>query len=156
VNQGKSARDIIAESVDRERQMLRDLPVVPVNGHAGLVPFAEAQRRKELALAKLRECEADERVGELMPTAQAKKWILHLFVPLVQSMVALPDELRDLLGVESAELLGRRVHGIIGAADRYVESCFERTGKPLSDGTLDCGGGYRVEWRIIAPPVEAA
>lgn len=160
VNQGKSARDIIADAIDRERQMVRDLPVTPItNGHAGaigLVPFSVSQARKEAALARIREAEADERAGDLMPTEQAKRWMLHLFVPLVQSISALPDELRDLLGPELSELLRRRVEGVIGAADRYWVSCRDRSGKPLSDGSLDCGNGYRVVWSIIPPPLEAA
>jgi hypothetical protein len=64
--QGKTPRQIIAEAVEREHQLVRDLPTVPVNGSAaahGLVSFAEAQRRKEHALARIREAEGDESTG---------------------------------------------------------------------------------------------
>jgi hypothetical protein len=157
--QGKTPRQIIFEAVAREHEMVQDLPTVPVNGHAaadGLVSFAEAQRRKEHALARIREAEADERTGELMPTEQARSWLAHIFVPLVNGMRGIPEEMRDLLGPEMTELLRRRVESCIACADQYLVACHERAGKPLSDGALDAGNGYRIEWRIIPPPPEAA
>lgn len=154
LGQGKSPREIIAEAVERERKAVRDLPVVPVNGHAATVSFAEAQRRKEHALARIREAEADQRTGALMPQEEARQWILHLFLPLTQSLRALPNELGDLLPPGMEDLLSRRIEGILGAADAYLASC--GMAKPLTDGLLDCPGGYRVRWEIIPPPPEAA
>jgi predicted transcriptional regulator len=147
----------ISENKARKTERL-DLPATPVrvNGHAAGIPtFSEAQRRKEFALARIREAEADQKTGELMPVEQALQWLRHIYTPLVQSFRALPDELRDLLTPELAELLRRRVEGIIGAADTYWVSCRSRAGQPLSDGALDAGGGYRVRWEIIPPPPEA-
>jgi hypothetical protein len=159
LRQGKSPREIIFEAVEREHEMLRDLPTTPLNGHAasdGLVSFAEAQRRKEAALATIREHEAGVKTATLMETEQARQWLAHIFVPLVNGMRGVPDEMCDLLGPELTELLRRRIEGCIASADRYLVACYERAGKPLSDGALDAGGGYRIEWRIIPPPPEAA
>ncbi len=122
------------------------------NGHAATVSYAEAQRRKENALAGLRETELAERTGALIDGEQARAWIEHVCVPLVQGIRALPAEMRDLLTPGVAELLSRRVEGIIRSADMYVASCFSRAGQPLTGGVLDCGGGYAVKWEIIAPP----
>ena len=116
--------------------------------------FAEAQRRKELALAALREHELATRTGEIVDAEEARKWLQHIFVPLVQGFRALPAEMRDLLPPGVAELLGRRIEGVIRSADMYLENCFARAGQPLSDGTLDVGDdGWRVRWEIIPPPV---
>lgn len=91
--------------MERERKIVRDLPVTPVkpvtNGHAaaaGLVSFSEAQRRKELALARIRESEADQATGELIPTARVIQWLRHIYVPFVGGMRGIPDELHDMLG----------------------------------------------------------
>ena len=165
LSQGKSPRQIIAEAEVQAQQAALKRPVVSVtelsgpgnpprtNGHAAAVSYAEAQRRKELALAGLREAELAERTGELAPVEQARQWIQHIFVPLVQGFRALPAEMRDLLPPGVAELLERRVEGLIRSADLYVASCFSRSGQPLTGGVLDCGEGYAVRWEIIAPPV---
>jgi hypothetical protein len=166
---GKSAREIISEAVLQAEKAALKNAVVNVtelsgsdnarplshgtNGHAASVPFSEAQRRKELALAGLREAELAEKTRELMLVEEARKWLTHVFLPLVQSFRALPAELRDLLGPGIEELLRRKVEGIIRSADSYLASCFQRGGKPMSDGALDCGDGWRVEWKIIPPPV---
>lgn len=157
--QGRSPRQIIAEAEQMAQQAAQRHPVVnvaEVNGHSNghAASFAEAQRRKELALARIREAEADEKTGELMPVEEARKWLQHIFLPLVQSFRALPDELRDPLTPGVAQLLDRRVEGVIRSADLYLENCFQRGGKPLADGALDCGGGWRVRWWIEAPEVK--
>ena len=155
--QGKTARQIIAEAEVHEAQRTTQprptASAAVVNGHAATVSFAEAQRRKELALAALREHELATRTGEIVDAAEARTWIRHICVPLTQSIRALPDELRDLLPEGLDGLLRRRIEGIIASADRYVVSCFSRAGQPLADGSLDCGNGYRVAWTIIPPPV---
>lgn len=54
---------------DKRRKAELEVPVVPVNGHAATVvqvTFSEAQRRKELALARIREAEADHKTGALI------------------------------------------------------------------------------------------
>jgi hypothetical protein len=160
---GMNRGEIIAriEANKRRKAELAKVPgvAVPVNGHAataGLVTFSEAQRRKEFALARIREAEADQKTGELMPVEEALQWLRHIYTPLIQSFRALPDEMRDLLTPELAELLRRRIEGVIGAADTYWVSCRTRAGQPLSDGSLVCAGGYRVEWKIIPPEDDAA
>jgi hypothetical protein len=156
---GHSLDEIQERTRERKQRAAErlDLPATPLNGHAataGLVTFSEAQRRKEFALARIREAEADQKIGELMPVEEALQWLRHIYIPLIQSFRALPDEMRDLLTPELAELLRRRVEGIVGAADTYWASCRTRAGQPLSDGSLVCAGGYRVVWKIIPPPDE--
>jgi hypothetical protein len=167
--QGKSPRQIISEAVlQAEKAALKNAAVNVTelsgsdnarplshgtNGHAASVPFSEAQRRKELALAGLREAELAEKTRELMPVEEARKWLTHIFVPLVQGFRALPTELRDMLTPGVEEMLRRKVEGIIRSADLYLASCSSRAGQPMSDGALDCGDGWRVEWKIIPPPV---
>ena len=154
--QGKTPRAIIAEAEAHNQRTAQRRPIANaavVNGHAATVCFAEAQRRKELALAALREHELATRTGEIVDAEQARAWIHHICTPLMQSIRALPDELRDLLPEGMEGLLRRRIEGIIASADRYVVSCFSRAGQPLGDGSLDCGNGYRVAWTIIPPPV---
>jgi hypothetical protein len=143
---------------DKRRKAELDLPTTPVrvNGHAAGIPtFSESQRRKEAALATIREHEAGLKIGALVEAEETRSWLAHIFVPLVNGVRGIPSEMRDLLTPEVAELLRRRIEGCIASADRYLVECHERAGKPVSDGALDVGNGYRIEWRIIAPP-EAA
>lgn len=152
---GKSAKEIINEAA--ARQALPDLPVIPINGSAAaaaLVPYSISQAKKEAALAKIREYEAGEMVGELISKAEVVMWIRHLYTPLINGLRGLPVEMRDFLGPELAEVLQRRIDGLISTADRYLESCAGP--KPLVDGLLDCPGGHKVRWEIIPPPPEAA
>jgi hypothetical protein len=147
----------ISENKAREAGLLQ-LPSTPVrvNGHAAEIPtFSESQRRKEAALATIREHEAGLKIGTLVEAEETRQWLAHIFVPLVNGMRAIPSEMRDMLPPGTAELLSRRIEGCIQSADRYLVACHERAGQPVSDGALDVGNGYRIEWRIIAPP-EAA
>jgi hypothetical protein len=74
---GKTAKEIIAEAVERERQVL-DLPTtpVPVNGHAGgaVLTFSAAQAAKENWSAKLKQLKFQERCGELVPVSYMRHW----------------------------------------------------------------------------------
>jgi hypothetical protein len=76
---GKSARTIIYEAEVQAQQMALRHPVVNVadvvNGHAA--SFAEAQRRKEAALAGLREVELQQLTGELAPVDELRRWMQH-------------------------------------------------------------------------------
>jgi hypothetical protein len=147
----------ISENKTRKAERL-DLPTTPIrmNGHAADIPtFSESQRRKEAALATIREHEAGLKIGTLVEAEQTRQWLAHIFVPLTNGMRGIPSEMRDLLTPEVAELLRRRIEGCIASADRYLVACHERAGQPLSDGALDVGNGYRIEWRIIAPVTES-
>jgi hypothetical protein len=162
---GVSASEIIEQAENRRRQQtLRLLPSVPLSGTNGGVgdegiTFAEAQRRKEAALARLRQLEVGEKSNELVPVADIRNWMVHLCRPLVGALRALPGELRgeidSLSGAELERLLRERIEGILGALVAYLDSCFERAGKPLSDGALTVGG-YKVRWWIEPPPKDAA
>jgi hypothetical protein len=141
---------------NKARKAELDLPTTPVrlNGHAAEIPtFSESQRRKEAALATIREHEAGLKIGALVEAEQTRRWLAHIFVPLVNGVRGIPDEMRDLLTPEVAELLRRRIEGCIASADRYLVACHERAGQQLSDGALEAGNGYRIEWKIISPPV---
>ena len=137
--QGKSPRMIIYEAEAQAQQMAQRHPLVNVtdvsgstdttppsqngvNGHAASVSFAEAQRRKEQALAGLRETELQQLTGELAPVEELRRWMQHIFLPLVQGFRALPAEMRDLLPQGVAEFLAadgrpyrqcRRIFGLV-------------------------------------------
>lgn len=64
-------------------------------------------------MALIREAEVDQKVGEVMPVAEALAWLRHIYIPFVNSVRALPDEMRDLSTPDLASLLRRRIEGII-------------------------------------------
>jgi hypothetical protein len=153
LRRGMTPAEIVERIAAKKRQKTA-LVDAQTNGHAAAIPpFAVSQAKKEAALADLRAIEVGERTGALVAAEQTRQWIAHLYTPLIQGFRALPAELRDSLPPGTAELLDRRIEGIIRAADLYLESCFRRGGQSLSDGSLDCGSGYKVRWWIEPPPV---
>jgi hypothetical protein len=133
--QGKSPKQIIAEAVEREQAVGRDilgLPVVPINGHAaGIPPFAASQAAKEFHLSRIRQYEADAKAGELMPVSYARFWGLRFLIEGRDILMNGPSELQDSLAAEADPL---KVHAILKA---WVERIMERF--------------YRLE-RLWSPP----
>jgi hypothetical protein len=172
LGRGLSRRQIVARIAENkrreaERALLKKLPATPViqpatNGHAasdGLLSFAGAQCAKENWLAGLRRLEFQQKSGELLNAAEVKKWFLHWMVPLLQALRRLPGEmtieLQDKTALEIEQILRDRIEGCIRCVHDYWGLCFTRAGEPISDGSLDCGGGYKAVWRI-EPPLPAA
>ena len=80
-------------------------PVIGLNGHAattGLTPSAEpfsrAQARRESAQADIRELQAGEKRGELVPVRAVNAWFAAQIVKARDRLLRLPSELRDQLG----------------------------------------------------------
>ena len=116
-----------------------------------LPPLSVSARRKESALARLRELELKQKGGELVEAATVRDWMAHMLRPMVASLRHLPAELRDEMGVmrpaEFEALLLSRIDAVLSATVAYLDECTTRAGKPLSDGALPCGP-YQVVWRV--------
>jgi hypothetical protein len=53
-----------------------------VNGHAADIPtFSESQRRKEAALAVIREHEAGQKIGTLVEAEETRQWLAQSSYP---------------------------------------------------------------------------
>jgi hypothetical protein len=127
-----------------------------VNGHAadaivtgGFPSYAESQRRKEAALAGLREAQLAKMVGDAVPRAQAKNWLAHILIPLAAGLRRIPSELRGELEHQPGEvverLLGERIELTLQCAREFWHALKTRHGD--GDGSLEIGG-YLVTWTI--------
>lgn len=152
----------------------RDAPpvsvVIPVEstivdaGDAGddLPPLSVSARRKEAALAKLRELELAMKSGALVSANEVQNWQAHIWTPIIQALTHLPAELRDthdqMNGRQFEALLRRRIESILASAISYIDECFKRVGLQVSDGTICCSGAYNVKWSIelATPPPSPA
>jgi hypothetical protein len=102
--EGRSDAQIIADAQRRKEEfVLRDLPTVPVNGHAadGTLSFAAARAAKENWAAKLRQVEYQERSGELIPVSYVRYWGVNFLIAAKDEMLKAPSELADTLAAES-------------------------------------------------------
>jgi hypothetical protein len=93
-------------------------PVIGLNGHAattGLTPSAEpfsrAQARRESAQADIRELQAGEKRGELVPVRAVNAWFAAQIVKARDRLLRLPSELRDQLGAMSGPECERLLDG---------------------------------------------
>lgn len=77
--------------------------------------FIEAQGRKEIALADLRELELKEKRGELVRTAEVNLWIGSMIIKSREILMRMAPELKDRLSQESDPF---KVEGLIDAEVR--------------------------------------
>jgi hypothetical protein len=106
---GKSPEQIIAEAQEwRSRQALLEAAraaTSPVNVSVIDSPekFADAQRRKEIALADLRELELKERLGQLVSAAEVETRWSELCTMIRDAMLAVPTKIAGRLAAISDE-----------------------------------------------------
>lgn len=76
------------------------MPTMSKADQAAKISQAEADRRRALALAELREMERDQKRGQLLPAADVRKVWAEQLAGLKDRLLALPDRL-------AASLAGR-------------------------------------------------
>jgi len=128
LRQGKTRETIIAEAVAyRERKGFPS--TLPVDKPA-LVPkprdenFVDAQRRKESALADLRELELAEKRRDLLSASEVSTAIHEFIATSKSKLLLLGDELGDRLAAESdpircRELVNAEVRNALTALSNY-------------------------------------
>lgn len=123
--QGKSDAQIAAEAASRaERQAARGVG-------KGVVSFSEAQRRKEQALAELRELELATKRGELVATADVQREWTGVLAAVRDSMLALPMRLSGRL----AAMTDQRV------IERFLRDAIRAELTKLSDAFAETESG---------------
>jgi hypothetical protein len=112
---------------------------VPVNGHAAtheLVTFAEAQRRKEEALAQLRELEVARKRGDLLPLAPWRAITIHVLKFQNDCLWLWPEDVSRELTMrpqcECAEIIRRRIEHLFHATETFFKGECLRYGIILS------------------------
>lgn len=105
LKQGKSEAQIIEEAnVRRQKQAEKPAKVTDKTES-----FAEAQARKETALANLRELELAEKRAELISAADVKTaWAAHI-AGCKNKLISMADELMDKIAVESSAVKCRQM-----------------------------------------------
>ena len=139
--QGKSAREIIGEAIDRQRQTQVEPPDLPLNGHAGngALSYAQAQAAKETALAELNRLKVMEKQRLLMPVSYFRIWAMRFLVEGKDILLNGPGELRDQLAAESDPI---HVEQILRAwVERALMRCWKletlwNGQEPLSEAEL--------------------
>jgi hypothetical protein len=137
----------------KQRESAQRSAAPPVNGYPS---FALSQARKEHALARLRELQADAVARAMIPREQAKTWLSHILVPLANSLRRLPGELAPEVAeisqpAEIERLLSERIEGCLLCCREYWRAISDR-GQPLGDGVLNVGKGYGIKWEIVLLP----
>jgi hypothetical protein len=129
-------------------------PVEDYNAVAASVSFARAQAEKETWLSKIRRLEYEERSGKLVDRDQVLQQTLHVLLPSLSGLRSVARDLRDELTGEQQKLVEERIEYCLAATDLYLQTWISKSesGEKFGDGTLDVGGGYRIEWRILSPP----
>ncbi|HEY4359415.1 MAG TPA: hypothetical protein VGN17_00500 [Bryobacteraceae bacterium] len=95
---GKTPEQIIAEAEEyRKKQERRSEQ--PEAGDEET--FYEAQRRKEIALASLRELELQVKQGDLAPIAEVNAWVAGMIVEARNILLRIAPDLRDRLAIET-------------------------------------------------------
>jgi hypothetical protein len=95
---GKTPEEVIAEAqVYREKQTRRDRRSTEPGSDES---FYEAQRRKEVALADLRELELKTKNGDLVPVAEINAWVAGMIVEARNILLRIAPGLRDRLAME--------------------------------------------------------
>jgi hypothetical protein len=100
---GKTAEEIIAEAEAwREQQSIQAVKRATcgsvANGSSGDVEsFAAAQRRKEVAIADLRELELKQKRGELVSMSEVNAFISGMIIRSRDILLRIGPELRDVL-----------------------------------------------------------
>jgi hypothetical protein len=121
LKQGKSAGQIIEEAEARRRKLLlRQLPAVPLDGTVMVdgMTFAQAQVRKEIALARIREAEFLKMTHELTPNKWIRDWSASFLVQARQALEWQIDQVAAEVVVESdlakcREILARWTGGAL-------------------------------------------
>lgn len=99
LKRGKTREQIIQEAQDYRDQQANQPPklVTPEDGES----FANAERRKEIAWANLRELELATKSGELVPVAEINAWMAGCIVEARNILIRIAPELRDKLAIET-------------------------------------------------------
>ena len=105
LNQGKTREQIIQEANARRAQIAATAPVNTERQHVNepvpIEDFAAAQRRKESALADLREMELAEKAGRLIDAAEASAAELERITTAKTRLLMIPDDLGERVATES-------------------------------------------------------
>ena len=105
LNQGKTREQIIAEANGRRAQIAATAPVnaerQQVNEPAKVEDFAAAQRRKETALADLRELELAEKAGKLVDAGAALSAELERITVAKTRLLMVPADLCERVAAEA-------------------------------------------------------
>ena len=100
--QGKSDEQIAEEAAKKA-------PTKPVARSVPDETYAEAQARKETALADLRELEREEKRGNLISASDVKTaWAAHI-AAVKNKLMQMPDELSDKLAAEASPVKCRQL-----------------------------------------------
>jgi hypothetical protein len=103
LRRGKTTEQIIQEAKDwkEKQQQQASRTAGRRTAKDGDESYFEAQRRKEIALANLRELELAIKSGELVPVAEINAWVAGNIVEARNILIRIAPELRDRLAIES-------------------------------------------------------
>jgi hypothetical protein len=127
LKQGRTREQILTEAAERrERMGIVLTPGVnkPARRKLPDEQFVDAQRRKESALADLRELELAEKRGELLNASEVSTAIHELISTAKSKLLLLGDELGDRLAAESdpircREMVNAEVRSALTALSKY-------------------------------------
>lgn len=92
--------------------------------------FNAAKALKEESLARLRQAEADQVEGTLIPVSEVEQVVTLAFAAVAQTLLSLPDELERSVGMdpEQAEFAEKTIHNAMnGLADQLARFAPELT-----------------------------
>lgn len=105
LKQGKTREQIIAEAQARRERIALTLSVDAVDKHVDAPEsdedFASAQRRKEIALADLREIEKAEKLGKLVESEATLAAWLDAIATSKTRLLMVPDDLGERIAPET-------------------------------------------------------
>ena len=95
LNQGKTPEQILAEAATYRLRQAERLAAVSKQQRTPeeIETFSDAQRRKESALADLRELELAEKRRDLVPAAEMKEAWVSICVKVKSAILGMPDKL---------------------------------------------------------------
>lgn len=109
LKRGKTPEQIIEEAATwrqqqaekQAREGVRAKAPESSNGVDGGESYSEAQRRKEVALANLRELELNVKSGDLTPVSEINAWVAGMIIEARNILLRIAPELRDRLAIET-------------------------------------------------------
>lgn len=120
---GKTELEIVQDAaVYNEQQKRRRTKKDETNSKTET--FYEAQRRKEVAQASLREVELAQKRGELVPISDVNVWVAGMILRSRDILLRIAPELRDSLALQSdpikcQELIDAEIHRALSALAEF-------------------------------------
>ena len=126
LQKGLTQDQILQQAKDRENNVKREsaAPGAPEN-------FTDAQTRKEIALANLRELEYKVKAGELIQLANVNEWLSTMILRSRDVLLRIAPELKDKLAQEQDPI---NVELMI---DLEVRRALQELAKPLKKNVID-------------------